>query len=174
MQYYKNAFAMKDKNHAQEPEVAYGPVVSQQNMRIHQQGHPVRLIKIVQEDQYFFRNHKNFQNGLSFYDIAPLISFLDYNQQDLAQLLDVNPSTISRWKTQDSALGMLRSKNSVAVDKIIAKGVRIFGSETHFQAWLHAINTALGDAKPRDLLKNPFEVETVDNALEALSWGSYL
>lgn len=165
---------MKNKNHVREPQVAYAPIATQHKMRIHQQGNPVQQIKIVQEDQYFFSKYANFQKGLSFGDIASLITFLDYNQQDLAQFLDVNPSTISRWKTQDSALGMLRSKNSVAVDKIIAKGVRIFGSEIGFQMWLQAINTALGDVKPRDLLKNPFEVETVDNALEALSWGSYL
>lgn len=165
----------KKKNQVQEPAVAYAPpAVSQHGIRINQQGHPVQQINIVQEEQYFFRNYANFQKALSFYDIAPLISFLDYNQQDLAQFLDVNASTISRWNAQDSALGMLRSKNSVEVDKIIAKGVRIFGSETGFQAWLHAVNTALGDVRPRDLLKNPFEVDTVDNALEALSWGSYL
>lgn len=164
----------KKNNQVQEPAVAYAPAASRYDIRIHQQGNPVQQIKIVQEEQYFFRDHTNFQKGLSFYDIAPLISFLDYNQQDLAQFLDVNASTISRWNAQDSALGMLRSKNSVEVDKIIAKGVRVFGSETGFQAWLHVVNTALGDVKPRDLLKNPFEVETVDNALEALSWGSYL
>jgi putative toxin-antitoxin system antitoxin component (TIGR02293 family) len=165
---------MEDKNHVREPQVAYAPIAAQHKMRIHQQGYPVQQIKILQEDQYFFSKYTNFQKGLSFGDIAPLITFLDYNQQDLAHFLDVNPSTISRWKTQDSALGMLRSKNSVEVDRIIAKGVRIFGSEIGFQMWLRAMNTALGDVKPRDLLKNPFEVETVDNALEALSWGSYL
>ncbi|HEA28401.1 MAG TPA: DUF2384 domain-containing protein [Leeuwenhoekiella sp.] len=165
----------RNKDHAQEPAGAYATAVAPQRfIRIHQQGHPIRQIAIDEQQQYFFKDRETFEHGLSYDDIAPLISFLGYNQLELSQFLDVNPSTISRWKSQDSNLGSLRSKNIVEVDKIIAKGVRIFGSEIGFQEWLQTTNTALGDQKPWDLLKNPFDVEVVNNALEALSWGSYL
>ena len=165
----------KDKHQAKEPVAAYAtPKKFQRSIRIHQQGQPVLQIRIDQQEHYFFQEEARFKNGLSYDDIVPLIAFFGYNQLELSQFLDVNPSTISRWKSQNSDLGSLRSKNIVEVDKIIAKGIRIFGSAAGFQEWLHTTNTALGDVKPHDLLKNPFEVETVANTLEALSWGSYL
>lgn len=60
------------------------------------------------------------------------------------------------------------------IDHIITKGIRIFGSEEKFKEWLHTTNQALGDKKPIELLKDPYGIEVVDNAIEAMSWGNIM
>ena len=108
--------------------------------------------------------------------IKPLLSFLGYNQEDSSILLEANASTLSRWKNSETPvdIGKLRSKVILDIDEIIAKGVRVFGSEALFQEWLNTSNYALGDVKPVDLLKDVYSIELVEDAIDAISWGSYV
>lgn len=50
----------------QEPAVAYAPVASQYDIRIHQEGYPVQQIRIVQEEQYFSGIIPTFKRGFLF------------------------------------------------------------------------------------------------------------
>lgn len=108
--------------------------------------------------------------------IKPLLNFLGYNQGDSSELLETNVSTLSRWKNSDKPvdIGKLRSKIVLDIDEIISKGVRIFGDEQLFQEWLNTSNYSLGDVKPVDLLKDVYSIELVEEAIDALSWGSYV
>ncbi len=108
--------------------------------------------------------------------IKPLLDFLGYNQGDSSELLETNASTLSRWKNSDKPvdIGKLRSKIVLDIDEIISKGVRIFGDERLFQDWLNTSNYSLGDVKPVDLLKDVYSIELVEDAIDALSWGSYV
>ncbi len=106
-------------------------------------------------------------------EVKPLFDYLGYTQQDIADVMEVDPSTLSRWKKEDKNLTRLLSKNIKDMDKIIAKGIRIFGSEDQFRAWLHTPNHALGNQKPAILMRNPYDLERVGDALEALSWGNF-
>lgn len=113
---------------------------------------------------------------LTFNEIEPVFSYLGYTQKEIAEVLEISPSTLSRWKKNDKEplLGKLQSKLVLYIDEIICKGVRLFGSEEKFKVWLKTPNFALGDKKPVELLKDPYEVEKVDNAIEAMSWGSLI
>lgn len=108
--------------------------------------------------------------------ISPLLNFLGYNQGDSSELLETNASTLSRWKNSSKPvdIGKLRSKIMLDIDEIISKGVRVFGSETLFQEWLNTTNHSLGDVKPVDLLKDVYSIELVEDAIDGLSWGSYI
>ncbi|WP_430966721.1 antitoxin Xre/MbcA/ParS toxin-binding domain-containing protein [Spongiimicrobium sp. 2-473A-2-J] len=108
--------------------------------------------------------------------IKPLLNFLGYNQGDSSELLETNASTLSRWKNSDKPvdIGKLRSKIVLDIDEIISKGVRVFGNEQLFQDWLNTSNSSLGDVKPVDLLKDIYSIELVEDAIDALSWGSYV
>jgi putative toxin-antitoxin system antitoxin component (TIGR02293 family) len=86
----------------------------------------------------------------------------------------VDPSTLFRWKKEDRKLSKSLTKNLLEMDQIIAKGIRIFGSEELLSQWLHTPNSGLGDQKPATLLKNPYQITLVDQALEAISWGNIL
>ena len=113
---------------------------------------------------------------LSYDEVRPVFTFLGYSQKEVAEALDLNASTLSRWKKneQNEPLGKLRSKFVSDIDEVIAKGVKLFGSEENFKAWLNTPNYALGDVKPLELLKNPYDIEIVDNAIEAMSWGNLM
>lgn len=150
---------------------------SKGSIRIMSEGKTLSVIPFDNDSAYFLRKKgpdRSKVPALSFQDIEPIIEFFEYKQQDLAQFLDVNPSTVSRWRSNDSDIGSLRSKNIFEVDRIVSKGVRIFGSEKKFKEWLGTVNYALGDVRPVDLLKDPYGVDMVDGALEALSWGNYI
>lgn len=112
-------------------------------------------------------------DGFKFSEVEPMIDFLDFNQKESAAFLEVDPGTISRWRKSPKLIGRLRSKNLLNIDEIIAKGVRIFGGEESLKEWLNTTNYALGDIAPIELLKDPYGVELVEEAIESLSWGSF-
>lgn len=113
-------------------------------------------------------------NSLSYSQVEPMLEFLGYNQREAAVFLEVDPGTISRWKRNKNDIGKLRTRNLMSVDEIIAKGIRIFGTEQLFKDWLNATNDALGHVKPVELLKDPYGVIQVEEAIDAMSWGNYL
>ena len=89
-------------------------------------------------------------------------------------MLEVDLSTLSRWRKEDRKLTKSLAKNILEMDQVIAKGVRIFGSEELLSQWLHTENSALGDQRPSTLMKSPYGVDRVDEAMEAMSWGFIL
>ena len=63
-------------------------------------------------------------------------------------------------------------ENLLEVDKVSTKGIDIFGSAELFKNWLLQSNTALGDITPIKMLTEPYGVELVEDALEAMEYGS--
>lgn len=133
-------------------------------------------------DQYFFQRPSNlvaepgeiWTRTVHLGETKDLFGFMGYNQADVAELMEVDPSTLVRWKKEDRLLTRLLTKTVMDMDKIIAKGIRIFGSEKLLSDWLQARNHALGDQRPADLMRNPYGLELVDEALDAMSWGVVL
>lgn len=111
---------------------------------------------------------------LDFKDTSVLFDFLEFTQADISELLEVDPSTLFRWKKDEKKLSKVLTKNILDMDKVIAKGIRIFGSEQALSIWLQSPNASLGNQKPSNLLKNPYGTELVDQAMEAMSWGAIL
>lgn len=109
---------------------------------------------------------------LDFHETSLIFNYLDFNSQEIAELLEVDPSTLFRWKKEDRKLSKGISKSLLEIDLILAKGIRIFGSEEKMSAWLQLPNEALGQQKPIDLFKNPYQIAQVDQVLESLSWGN--
>lgn len=159
-----------------EPETLYAPSVERSTIRINQDGKVIAAIPIHSEEFYFLddlvKDQRNMPD-LYYRDIVHIINFLGFLQKDLADFLHIDASTITRWKKNENAIGVLRSKIVFDTDKIIKKGVRIFGSEQDFKEWLYLPNYALGDVRPLDMLKDPYGLEQLDGALESISWGGY-
>ncbi|REG83515.1 MbcA/ParS/Xre antitoxin family protein [Algoriphagus antarcticus] len=112
--------------------------------------------------------------AVSFQDTGEIFDFLEFTQQDVSEMLEVDPSTLSRWRKEDRKLTKMLSKNILEMDQVIAKGIRIFGSEELLSLWLQSENTSLGNQKPSTLMKNPYGIDRVDEAMEAMSWGAIL
>ncbi|MEB2783348.1 antitoxin Xre/MbcA/ParS toxin-binding domain-containing protein [Algoriphagus persicinus] len=117
---------------------------------------------------------ETYEVAVSFHDTGELFDFLDFTQQDVSEMLEVDPSTLSRWRKEDKKLTKVLTKNILEMDQVIAKGIRIFGTEALLSQWLHTENTSLGDQKPSVLMKSPYGVDRVDEAMEAMTWGSIL
>lgn len=137
-------------------------------------------IEVKNSNLYFFDKKMDAfgervrSEDFSYSEVKPLIEFLEFNQKESAEFLEVDPGTISRWNKNPKNIGRLRSKNLLDIDELIAKGIRIFGSEDGFKEWLYTTNNALGDIVPISLLKDPYGVELVDEAIDSLSWGSFV
>ncbi|SFU07338.1 Protein of unknown function [Algoriphagus locisalis] len=112
--------------------------------------------------------------AVSFHDTGEIFDFLDFTQQDVSEMLEVDPSTLSRWRKEDRKLTKMLTKSILDMDQVIAKGIQIFGSEELLSQWLHAENISLGAQKPSVLMKNPYGIARVDGAMEAMSWGAIL
>jgi len=133
------------------------------------------------EEQYFFvpplstvEEPSLLEKPFHLSETKVLFDYLQFSQAEVAEVLEVDPSTLVRWKKEDRLLSRLLTKAIKDMDKIIAKGVRIFGTEALFQNWLHTPNEAFGHQKPVDLMRSPYGVEQVDEVLEAISWGNFL
>lgn len=133
------------------------------------------------EEQYFLKSTEIFSSvsesdslddTIRLSEAKVVFEFLGFNQSDLSVFFEVDPSTLVRWKKEDKILTRLLSKAIKDMDKAIAKGVRIFGSEDNFSAWLQTENIALGHTKPAELMLKPKGLELVIHALDAISWGS--
>jgi len=112
--------------------------------------------------------------AVSFHDTGEIFDFLEFSQQDVSEMFEVDPSTLSRWRKEDRKLNKMLTKSILEMDQVIAKGIRIFGSEELLSQWLHTQNTSLGDQKPSVLMKNPYGIGRVDEAMEGMSWGAIL
>ncbi len=138
----------------------------------------IRISYAPQEGHFLkkARSRKRRAGEIRFGEISSLLDFLDYSQAETATLLAVDPSTISRWKNKNEFLDKFRSGSLFELDEIIAEGVRIFGSEESFWDWLETNNSAFGDRKPIDFIKNetPYGLDLVSDSLAALSYGNYL
>ncbi|MDR7128428.1 putative toxin-antitoxin system antitoxin component (TIGR02293 family) [Algoriphagus sp. 4150] len=140
------------------------------------------IIRTGNDSYYFFQEaismvsepSEAYGVAVSFHDTGELFDFLDFTQQDVSEMLEVDPSTLSRWRKEDRKLTKILTKSILEIDQVIAKGIRIFGSEELLSQWLHTENTSLDNQKPVTLIKNPYGTDRVDEAMEAMSWGSIL
>ncbi len=118
---------------------------------------------------------KNDSKTVSYAELKPIFDYLHFNQADTAKVFGVNESTISRWqKTPAIQLDKLKSRLIYEIDAVLQEGYSLFGSSESLQQWLNDENEALGNKKPADLLKDPYKVELVEEALQSLSWGNIL
>jgi putative toxin-antitoxin system antitoxin component (TIGR02293 family) len=113
-------------------------------------------------------------NGMPYIRSQILLDFMGFSLQEVAELFEVDPSTLFRWKKEDKKLSKMQTKAILDLDKIVAKGVKVFGSEALFHEWLQSHNFALRGQKPIELLKDPLKRDLVDDAVEAMAFGNIL
>ena len=79
------------------------------------------------------------KNVLRYREIKPIINFLGYSQKEAAEMLGVSCGTLYKWEKNEKEvlLGRLQSKLMWEIDEVIAKGVKLFGSEENLKNWLN-------------------------------------
>ena len=104
-----------------------------------------------------------------------MFTFLGFKLADVAAVYGVNESTVSRWQNSKNVkLDPLKSKLSYDIDSVLKFGLEVFDSKEELQSWLDQENSALGGVKPSELLKDPYRINLVEDALQAISWGNYI
>ncbi len=116
---------------------------------------------------------KVIKQGLSYASVLPLIRFLELSNREVALLAGLSERTVSRWRG-DTNIGALPSKNLIRIDSITRKGSRIFGSSEEFKSWLYKSNEVFGNKTPISILTDPYGVEFINDALDALEFGNVM
>src|SRR5687768_9811623 len=111
--------------------------------------------------------------GLPSKELEEIVQYLGLKTSEIARAADVSVSTVSRWEP-DTRIGVSGSSQFFRIDEVIRKGVDVFGGLDEFSAWLRSPNLALGNVLPSTLLQSQIGVELVDEALDALHFGSVM
>lgn len=112
-------------------------------------------------------------DGLTMGAVRPLMNYLGLSTDRAAALMGVSSRTIARWDDA-STIGVLASKTLLELDRLTKKGIDVFGNAELFKSWLQQSNVALGDVAPIQLLTEPYGLELIEDALEALEYGSVM
>lgn len=112
-------------------------------------------------------------SGLTKKSVEPLVNYLQLSPEQFATLIGVSTRTVTRWSDQ-APIGLLASKKLVELDRITRKGAAVFGDTQLFKEWLEQPNTALGDVAPVSLIAQPFGLELIEDAIEALEYGNVM
>ena len=113
------------------------------------------------------------REGLKVRAVEPLLHYLGAGNEVFATITGYSPRTVSRWK-DNSYIGTLGSKALVEIDNVVARGIEVMGNEKAFKDWLDQPNSALGDAKPIDLLATPYGTDIVREAIDGMAYGNIL
>lgn len=127
------------------------------------------------------KNARNFRDlnkmigfeGLKLRSVRSLVEYLELQKDKFAALMGVSTRTLARWDS-DTPIGPMASKKLLEIDKLTKKGVAVFGNTELFKSWLQQPNIALGGSSPIDLLTEPYGLELVEDAIEAMDYGNVM
>ena len=110
------------------------------------------------------------------YLVAPLMGSLAatislFPPADLADILEVSPKTITRWKKSGEALTPQQTDRIAHVEAILLQGEELFGSRERVMEWMQGKVLSLNCLRPIDVLKTETGRKRVANVLHGIAWG---
>ena len=93
-------------------------------------------------------------------------------QKTLVSLMKIDPKTFSRRK-KSGLLKPMESDRLLAIAKVYAHTLDIFGTAEKTLSWLNEANLALKNAKPLDLLSSEHGCSLVTEVLYRIDYGIY-
>jgi putative toxin-antitoxin system antitoxin component (TIGR02293 family) len=94
-------------------------------------------------------------------------------ERDLAEILDVNKRTITRWKSQKVRLSAQQIDRIRVLESILALATSVLGSQDEVQRWLNSPVFSLEGQRPMDLIKTESGRRRVENVLLQIQGGVY-
>jgi uncharacterized protein (DUF2384 family) len=92
------------------------------------------------------------------------------SQRRLAELLDVSPAQVTRWK-RGSGIDDLNAQRVDLLELVMSNLLRVYPAEAA-ERWLVGLNPQLGDRRPIDLVRRGSARELLD-AIAAERAGSF-
>ena len=96
-----------------------------------------------------------------------------FTERDLADILDVTPRSITRWKARDEKLSNQKIDRIDILESILDLGKRILGSGDEVRRWLNSPVLSLEGQKPMELIKTESGRRRVENVLLQIEGGVY-
>ena len=108
------------------------------------------------------------------YSLFELIKeYTSFNENDWASILDVSTKTLQRYKLSNAHFKALQSQKIIEMSEVTKLGIDVFGSIDTLKLWLETPNFALGNVKPKDLLKDSYGKELVMAELSRIEFGIF-
>jgi len=92
---------------------------------------------------------------------------------DFADVLEVTPKTLTRWKLKGEALSRQQSDRIAVLESIFALGEKVLGSRENMKEWIHQRVFALNGAEPLDVLKTESGRKMVEDVLHQIEFGIF-
>jgi putative toxin-antitoxin system antitoxin component (TIGR02293 family) len=101
-------------------------------------------------------------------------SFHNIEIKELSKAIGMSLRTYQRYKdAPDKPLSQERSGRIWKFAEVLAKAIRVLGSQEEAEAWLSRPAIGLEQRRPIDLLATPAGVELVEDYLSRLEYGVY-
>ena len=112
------------------------------------------------------------------YLVAPLMGSLaatinSFPPADLADILEVSPKTLTRWKKSGEALTPQQTDRMAHVEAILIHAEDIFKTRERVMEWMCGKVFYLQGRRPIDVIKTETGRREVENALGVIEWGMF-
>jgi putative toxin-antitoxin system antitoxin component (TIGR02293 family) len=96
-----------------------------------------------------------------------------FTDQNLADILDVNKRTVTRWKAKNASLSPQQVDRMNVLRSLLALAKRVLGSEDAVKLWLNSPVFSLEGQRPIDLIKTESGRRRIENVLIQIEGGVY-
>lgn len=145
--------------------------------------HPVKHVQAVEIPQMlkYFQNTAGVFNLLYGKEDDKLISPILRNLSEITKLpvktladsvFEITPKTFNTYRLRGNDVPMRIRELSVKLVELYSKGNRIFGSVDNFNSWLQKESYGLGGLKPIELINSVTGIETIDDELTSIQFGT--
>jgi putative toxin-antitoxin system antitoxin component (TIGR02293 family) len=94
-------------------------------------------------------------------------------KKDLADIFDVTPKTLLRWKDTGTSMSLQQADRAMVVKSILKLGETVLGSAKNLSEWLDKPVLLLGGEKPMTLLKTESGRREVESVLHQIENGFF-
>lgn len=112
------------------------------------------------------------RNGIDKKSLLHLAKKINFDINDLAQILHMSERTIQRYDL-NKKLSVEASARALQLAKLYARGENIFGDLDRFKRWMVHPNTALATKKPKELLDTTFGFQLLSEELVRIEHGIF-
>ncbi len=97
--------------------------------------------------------------------------YTPFSEIDWANFLDISTKSLHRYKLSSKQFKPIQSEKIIEMSEVTNVGIDVFGDIDKFKLWLDTPNYALGNLKPKELLKDSYGKDLVISELTRINYG---
>ena len=130
---------------------------------------------------HYFQNNPGVFNLLYGKEVNHVVPPILKNLSEITKLpvktlaevvFEITPKTFNIYRLKGNDVPMRIRELSVKLVELYSKGNRIFGSVDNFNSWLQKESYGLGGLKPIELINSVTGIETIDDELTSIQFGT--